>query len=234
MELSGKNVNFNIVVKMRNNVYYFVLIVIVLIWHWSHVEPMYESFTTRGLKGYDERVVLSMPQSETAVKKLIFINEFLMKNITELQKRYENDNTKPIHQEITRRLVRDYRPGELFEQKPNDGSITSFVTNKGERMTVCLRNTTTHEFHNDNTVKFVCLHELAHIATKGIGHHHEFWRNFRIILEVAIEAGLYRYVNYAKHPVIYCGKRIGYTPMIDDRLDSVSIHSKDYLHDTFF
>ena len=38
---------------------------------------------------------------------------------------------------------------------------------------------------DENTLTFVAIHELAHIATKSIGHNDEFWNNFKFLLEEA-------------------------------------------------
>jgi predicted metal-dependent hydrolase len=64
-----------------------------------------------------------------------------------------------------------------------------------------------------NTLTFVALHELAHLMTSSIGHKKEFWDNFTFMLEYATEAGLYRAVDYAKHPSEYCGLTIDSNPL---------------------
>ena len=42
-----------------------------------------------------------------------------------------------------------------------------------------------------NTLTFVALHELSHIATKSVGHGQEFWQNFKWVLQNAKAAGIY-------------------------------------------
>ena len=34
-----------------------------------------------------------------------------------------------------------------------------------------------------NSLMFIALHELAHIATKDIGHTFKYWENFKFILQ---------------------------------------------------
>ena len=66
-----------------------------------------------------------------------------------------------------------------------------------------------------NTLSFVSLHELSHIATESIGHNQDFWQNFKWILQNAKEAGIYSPVDYKKYPQEYCGMTINDNPYYD-------------------
>ena len=69
-----------------------------------------------------------------------------------------------------------------------------------------------HEAIDENTLTFVALHELSHIASKSIGHTEEFWSNFKFILHEAEEIGIYKVVDYSKNNVQYCGMKITSNP----------------------
>ena len=56
------------------------------------------------------------------------------------------------------------------------------------------------------------LHEMAHIGTSSIGHTPEFWNNFAWVLEQAEAMNLYKYQDFAAHPVEYCGVQITDSP----------------------
>ena len=71
------------------------------------------------------------------------------------------------------------------------------------------------ELIDENTLTFVALHEVSHIATKSIGHKTEFWDNFKFILEKAKEAGIHDPVDYKKSPQEYCGTKIHDNPYYD-------------------
>ena len=45
---------------------------------------------------------------------------------------------------------------------------------------------------------FVALHEITHIMTKSIGHTEEFWRNFKFILQEAVELEFIQEMNIQK------------------------------------
>ena len=66
-----------------------------------------------------------------------------------------------------------------------------------------------------NTLTFVALHELSHIATKSIGHKEEFWTNFKFLLEEASKIGIYEPIDYKKKPTRYCGTTINDNPYYD-------------------
>ena len=58
---------------------------------------------------------------------------------------------------------------------------------------------------DENTLTYVAIHELGHLATKEIGHLDVFWKNFKWLLEIATKNGIYNYVDYSKQPQPYCG-----------------------------
>ena len=64
-----------------------------------------------------------------------------------------------------------------------------------------------------NTMMFVVLHELSHLASESIGHTDEFWTNFRWILEESINIGVYQHQEFNKKPVEYCGMSITSSPI---------------------
>ena len=109
-------------------------------------------------------------------------------------------------------LKENFRPDKLKEGVDKPG-YTSYSINKGEEIILCLR--TNNKIVDINTMMFVVLHELAHIATKSIGHTEEFWDNFRWILEEAINIGIYIKQDFKKEAVEYCGMTITSSPLDD-------------------
>ena len=107
-------------------------------------------------------------------------------------------------------LKENFRPDNLKEGIDKPG-YTSYSINKGEEIILCLR--TNDKIVDLNTMMFVVLHELAHLATKSIGHTEEFWDNFRWILEEAINIGIYTKQDFKKEAVEYCGMTITSSPL---------------------
>lgn len=62
-----------------------------------------------------------------------------------------------------------------------------------------------------NTLIFVVLHELAHMASNSFGHAREFQTNFRWLVDGARAIGVYQFVDYRVSPEKYCGMTISTT-----------------------
>ena len=68
---------------------------------------------------------------------------------------------------------------------------------------------------DENTLMFVAIHEMSHIATKSVGHTKEFWGNFKFLLQNAVKMGIYKPKNYKKKNMLYCGMKITDNPYYD-------------------
>jgi len=66
-----------------------------------------------------------------------------------------------------------------------------------------------------NTLMYVALHEVSHIATKSVGHNDEFWNNFKFMITEAKAINIYNPVDYKKQPARYCGMNITDNPYYD-------------------
>jgi hypothetical protein len=120
---------------------------------------------------------------------------------------------------ITKQLVEGYNPKKIQETLPTSVH-TAFSENKGEKVAFCLtkaKNEDNNKLIDMNTLMFVALHELSHIATVSVGHTPEYWDNFKFILENAVEFSLYVPVDYKKNPTGYCGMTINDNPYFDHK-----------------
>lgn len=92
----------------------------------------------------------------------------------------------------------------------------AYTVNKSEQLRICIRNPDSSSgnlFEDSNTAMLVLLHELGHIMSHKYGHGIEFKKNFSIITKIAVELGLYKYVNYSQNPTNYCGTDITNSPV---------------------
>lgn len=127
-----------------------------------------------------------------------------------LIKKYKNNKNlqKPVH-----RLKNKFNADNIQESSP-DSQYTSYSVNKGEELHFCLRSKDEHQkLHQINTLMFVAIHELAHIMSITIGHNKEFMKNFKFLLENAVEIGVYQKVDYTKQNTDFCGMKITNTPL---------------------
>jgi hypothetical protein len=113
------------------------------------------------------------------------------------------------------RLVNGYNPQQVYETLPTS-QYTAYSENKGERLAFCLDTKKGGDDLIDlNTLTFVAIHELSHIATESIGHTDEFWNNFKFLLGEARAINVYSPVDYAESPQPYCGMTISDNPLYD-------------------
>jgi predicted metal-dependent hydrolase len=144
-------------------------------------------------------IVRRLPDSRAAADYLAEINIGLERLVKHMISRY-SDNMEVVQ------LYQNYNPGSISEGSAESG-YTSYSVNKGEKLILCIRQTD-NKFVKKNVVMYVAIHELAHIMTKEVGHTPRFWENFKLLLENAIELGIYTKENYNNRPEDYCGIKI--------------------------
>lgn len=127
-----------------------------------------------------------------------------------------------IGQHITKLLMKRFHHDSLEENDPPSADKTSYVLNKGEIISLCLREKQSGEnkFHDLDVLKFVMLHELSHMISVSITHDIEFWTNFKFLLEFCKKYDLYKVPDYEKNNINYCGLTISYVPSMDKKLVS--------------
>ena len=145
---------------------------------------------------------------ELAADRLATVNTKMSKLVEHCYKTYPD-------RENIQRLKKGYNPKKIMETLPTS-EFTAFSQNKGEKMAFCLNTEKEgNQLIDPNTLMFVALHELSHIATKSIGHKDEFWQNFKFLLGEASKIGIYEQVDYKKKPARYCGTNINDNPYFD-------------------
>ena len=93
--------------------------------------------------------------------------------------------------------------------------VIGVLLDKGQEIHLCLRDKGDgFNLHDINTLMFVALHELAHVASVKTGHGDEFKINFVWILKNATQIGIFKNVDYAKNNVKFCGEVINSNPLI--------------------
>jgi hypothetical protein len=142
-----------------------------------------------------------------AVDLLARITEKMKKLVVYLDEKYPKDK------ENVRRLVSKFNPKKIVETLPTS-EYTAYSENKGQKIAFCLnkQKKDNDNLIDENTLMFVALHEMAHVASKSIGHNTEFWNNFTFLIEEAEEIQLYTPIDYSKKNAEYCGMTITSSP----------------------
>lgn len=148
-------------------------------------------------------------------KEFESLNKINDKSNDEDRERVESKRAKLLNKlrSDIERLKNNYNPDTISENTP-DAKYTSYSVNKGEQLFFCLRSKKHNEKLVDrNVMMFVAIHELSHLMTESIGHPPDFWNNFKFLLKVAIDIGVYKYIDFNTYPKDYCGTKITDTPL---------------------
>jgi hypothetical protein len=146
---------------------------------------------------------------ELAADRLAHVNNNLNKLVNHLSKKYpDKDNVQ--------RLINGYNPKKIYETLPTS-EFTAYSENKGEKLAFCLdtEKNSKGRLIDMNTLMYVALHEVSHIATKSIGHTDEFWQNFKFMITEAKAINIYTPIDYKKNAARYCGMNISDNPYYD-------------------
>jgi hypothetical protein len=154
----------------------------------------------------NEYLVRNLNDKEEAANILARMRIKLQKICDVLKLQYPGD-------ESVIRMNEKFNPDNITESGKNN-QYTSYSVNKGEKIVFCIRQKDdTETLVDENTMTFVSIHELAHIMTKSVGHTPEFWNNFKRLLKVAIDEGLYVKEDYTSNPKEYCGIKVSDSPL---------------------
>ena len=109
------------------------------------------------------------------------IAEILKEREARKQKIKINVNMDPFGEEFKEQLKKNFNSDYITENIP--GSLyVAYSVNKGEELSLCIRDKDTNKFIDNNTILFVAIHELAHIMSKSTGHTEEFWDYMKYLL----------------------------------------------------
>ena len=144
-----------------------------------------------------------------AADRLATINNRMNKLILHVGKKYPN-------KENVKRLLDGYNPKKIYETLPTS-EYTAYSENKGEKLAFCLdtEKNSNGKLIDINTLMYVALHELSHVASKSIGHTDEFWNNFKFLITESKEIGIYKPIDYKNNNTQYCGMTITDNPYYD-------------------
>lgn len=163
--------------------------------------------------------VRDMPDKQKAADLMATLRIRLAKLCNALEKKYPD---KPQ----VKQMVQNFRadPSRFIEATP-ESEHTSSTVNKGEIINMCLRQRDgpDESLVDENVMMFVALHEFAHVCTDSVGHDSTFWNNFGWLLKEAEALNLYKYTDFAAHPVSYCGVYITDSPRYDPSKDGTNM-----------
>lgn len=136
------------------------------------------------------------------------LNIFTMKLLDKMNDYYKNN---PTSMKLIHNLITKYDPDYLEENDPTFTVGHKTFTLNFQRISICLRKKS-GEFYDMNTLQFVMMHELSHIAALEKNHDDYFWLVFKFILQSAANLVEYVPVDYSQYPFVYCGISVSHNP----------------------
>lgn len=158
------------------------------------LEPIKSNFDNR------EYMVQEKDDAQEAANLIAEIRQRLITLVKHVIKIFPEDD------KIVELLKVNFNPDVIKEGSESTGGTTSYNINKGEQIILCLRNK--DKLMDINTMMYVAIHELAHLANETIGHDQSFWNTFQILLNEAMNVGVYKYHDFNKEPIEYCSMKI--------------------------
>ena len=150
-----------------------------------------------------EYYVRKLPDKQEAADKLAHLSVDLTKLV---------DHVKDKDKEGVTKLANNFNTDIITENIPGSMYV-AYSVNKGDELSICIREKNTEKFIDTNTINFVAIHEMAHIMTTETGHTPLFWDNMKYLLEQGQEINIYEPQDYKEYPVVFCGQEINSTPL---------------------
>lgn len=185
---------------MRLIILIIIIIVGLSLFYWYYFKSMIFLQSPIDQKYY---MVRDLSDRTTAVIMLSTIKLNILK-LTDYLVNNKNDKYKEYKSYIEQLNDRIYSVS--ISESRESSSSTSYSVNKGEELVFCLRSKKVwNKFHNFNTIMYVALHEISHIACPEYGHGPLFKKIFGFITQIAIELKIYTLIDFNKLPEEYCG-----------------------------
>lgn len=196
---------------MNSNILIYILVILIIILA-IRIFKDSETFNLRCIisdRDGNRYCVRDRTKLELAADRLATVNTNLKRLIKHLKEKYPYD-------ERVKLLIKNYNPRKIYETLPTS-EYTAYSENKGEKIAFCLDTEKDNKGRliDINTLMYVALHELSHVATKSVGHNDEFWNNFKFLIIEAKNINIYNPVDYKNKPVRYCGTNITDNPYYD-------------------
>lgn len=231
---------------MRNTLFLSVCLVLVIlilfaVGEYAKRERFSISNATEVFSSVDDmpyRVHLQHAEPQKAADTLAEINRRVIELMRHLRRKYVGTahsptpiaHQYPMRTKAVQQLLRNYNQDNIVENSPLDPEgDTSYTIDKGGVLAICLREKTPtasgdpryRDIHDIDTLMFVVVHELSHIAIKDVDHPPIFWRTFKFMLGEAVGIGLLRSLPYDSQPVKYCGIKVDFNPLDHPELQAI-------------
>ena len=203
----------------------FAILIIVIVVFLRYKYIFTTSPTKSTINESEYNVVASYADKVKAADLMAELDNFSKEFVRKMDEKYGKSSGRK--REYANNLLKRWKGGKtLSENVPAYGDDTSYTINKGQHISLCLREQIEpYALHEIGVLKYVFLHELTHVAMTGADPRHSpnFWGVFKGILTDADSFGLYQPENYKNNPKTYCGLKLDYNPYFDTRIPTGTV-----------
>lgn len=155
-------------------------------------------------------LVRNLPDKKQASTTLYNIRKQLLLLVNTIVEEMEADKNHPHADKYYAyvKIIQKRLPNSIIKESSYTSKYTSYTVNKGEEIVFCLRSKVNDRMHGMNNLMYVAIHEIAHVGCPEEGHTHLFHQINKFLLIEAQKKGIYKYANYSKEPVEYCGMKL--------------------------
>ena len=187
----------------------FIIIIILILFfilYMFYNNTYYKDNLTSDIASIDneEYLVRNVADKSIAANTLAAIKKNIKKLVLYLK---TNESLFKNEKEYIKNLVDRTKEINIMET-PADEKNTSYTINKGEKIVICLRSKLLNEIHDINTIMYVVIHDLAHVACPEYGHTPLFKKIFIFLLKQSHKINIYIPIDYRIKPQDYCGMTI--------------------------
>lgn len=184
-----------------------IIIFLIILYYWNDSyypkdNMIYEMAT------FDNKLywVRDLPDKARSANMIAKCKHNIIKLIDHLNK---NINSFPEFHDNIKNSIEKINNIEIMETSAdkNNYETTSYTINK-KTIVFCIRSKSFDRIHDENTLMYVLIHEMAHVLNPKIGHGEDFKKIFKFLLDESVKINIYTIVNYSKTPVNYCGMEI--------------------------
>ena len=184
--------------QLLYTIIFIIIIFIYLYLNYNNILYVQTNFGTKSLIYKDKN---NNQTSKSNLLNKIIDNMYILRDYL-----YSHINDYPDFKEYIIQLKNNFNSNRtiIYETDPKT-ELTSYSVNKGEELSICLKDKKTNDLYDINLLMYVVIHEMSHFACPEIGHGLLFQKIFNKFTLVAIDIGLYINEDYNKNPINYCG-----------------------------
>ena len=175
---------------------FIIIIFIYLYLNYNNIIYIHNNFGDKLLIYKDNNNIIKSNLFNKLITNMYILRDYLYDNI---------DNYSEFKEYIIQLKNNFNKERTIIYETDPKSNLTSYSLNKGEELSICMKDKNTNTLYDLNLLTYVAIHEMSHFACPEIGHGLLFQKIFNKFILIAIDIGLYVKEDYNKNPINYCG-----------------------------